>query len=47
MRMDKRYFESLGVELPRLGFGCMRFPTKDNEIDYDKAREMIHYAMAN
>lgn len=47
MRMDKRYFQSLGVELPRLGFGCMRFPTKDNKIDYDKAKEMIHYAMAN
>ena len=47
MHMDKRYFESLKVELPRLGFGCMRFPTKDNKIDYEKAREMIHYAMEN
>lgn len=45
--MDKRLIDSLGVELPRLGFGCMRFPVKDEEIDFEKTKEMIHYAMAN
>lgn len=45
--MDKNFIEQLGVHLPKLGFGCMRFPVKGNEIDFDKSREMIHYAMAN
>lgn len=47
MSMDRRFIESLGVELPRLGFGCMRLPTQDGKIDFYKAEEMIHYAMEN
>lgn len=45
--MKKQFIEKFGVELPQLAFGCMRFPTKDNKIDFDASREMIHYAMAN
>lgn len=43
--MDKRLIEKIGVDLPRLGFGCMRFPVKDGKIDFEKSREMIHHAM--
>ena len=45
--MKKKFIEKFGVEIPLLAFGCMRFPTKDNKIDFDASREMIHYAMAN
>lgn len=47
MDMDKKFIKNLGISLPRLGFGCMRFPTKDEKIDFDKAKEMIEYAMEN
>ncbi len=45
--MKRKYIEKLGLELPMLGFGCMRFPTKDDKIDYEASKEMIHHAMAN
>lgn len=45
--MKNKFIEKFGVELPQLAFGCMRFPTKDNKIDFDASRKMIHYAMAN
>ena len=45
--MDKKFIETFGINLPKLGFGCMRFPVKDNKIDFDAAKEMIHYAMDN
>lgn len=45
--MKKKYIEKFGIEIPLLAFGCMRFPTKDNKIDFDASREMVHYAMAN
>ena len=45
--MKRKYIEKLGLELPLLGFGCMRFPTKDNKIDYEASKKMIHHAMAN
>jgi len=45
--MKKKFIEKFGVEVPLLAFGCMRFPTKDNKINFDASREMIHYAMAN
>ncbi|MGB4438877.1 MAG: aldo/keto reductase [Sedimentibacter sp.] len=45
--MDKRFTEEFGATLPRLGFGCMRLPVRDNKINFDAAREMIHYAMNN
>lgn len=45
--MDRNHIEKLGASLPRLGFGCMRFPVKDNKIDFEAARELICYAMDN
>ena len=36
-----------GTEVSLLGFGAMRFPTKDNEIDMRKSAEMIDYCMAS
>ncbi|MDW5299038.1 MAG: aldo/keto reductase, partial [Sedimentibacter sp.] len=45
--MDKKFIEKFNATLPKLGFGCMRFPVKDNKIDFDAAKEMIHYAMDN
>lgn len=45
--MKKHYFEKLGVELPNLGFGCMRFPIKDNKINFEESKELIHHAMRN
>jgi len=43
--MDTRFIEKFGVTLPRLGFGCMRLPVNNNKIDFDAAKDMIHYAM--
>ncbi len=48
--MEKRYFNSIGKGVSLLGFGCMRFPllNKDSqEIDYDKAKEMVDIAYKN
>jgi hypothetical protein len=45
--MDKKYIEGLGVSLPRLGYGCMRLPEKDDKIDFEAAKELIHYAYNN
>ena len=34
-----------GVQLSRLGMGAMRLPeTKDGQIDYEKAKEIIEQA---
>lgn len=45
--MNKRYIEKFGIEIPLLAYGCMRFPTKDNKIDFDASKKLIHHAMAN
>lgn len=42
--MDKKYIEQLNLHLPRLGYGCMRLPVKDNKINFDAAKELIYYA---
>ena len=31
----------------KLGFGCMRLPMKDNEVDYEEFNKMIDYYMEN
>jgi predicted aldo/keto reductase-like oxidoreductase len=45
--MDRKIIESFDVSLPKLGFGCMRFPVKEGKIDYNEARELIRHAMEN
>lgn len=34
-------------EVSLLGFGCMRFPMKDGEVDIVESKRMIDYAVAN
>lgn len=41
MSISKKIIEKLGVEVSMLGFGCMRFPTKDGKIDEVMAEKMI------
>ena len=47
-QVTRRYFAPLGQELPLLGFGCMRFPTKSStsgrEIDAELSEKMIDFA---
>lgn len=45
--MKKKYIEKFGFDLPLLAFGCMRFPTVNNEIDFEASKKMIHHAIAN
>jgi len=45
--MDRKYIEQFGKSLPRLGYGCMRFPVKDGKIDFEASRELIHHAYNN
>lgn len=46
--MEYRKIEKLGVEPSLLGFGCMRFPIKeDNSIDEEKSQAMLDKAIAN
>ena len=42
--LKTRKFDKLGIEVKLLGFGCMRFPTKDGEIDEVLAEEMLDTA---
>ncbi len=42
--LKTREFKKLGIETKLLGFGCMRFPTINGEIDEAKAEEMIDTA---
>lgn len=45
--MEKRKFDGLGIESSLLGFGCMRFPKKeDGSIDEETAEKMIDNAIA-
>jgi len=48
--MEKRQFQKTGEEISLLGFGCMRLPRTNadtQEIDFEKAAEMIDYAYKN
>lgn len=42
--LKTREFKKLGIETKLLGFGCMRFPTLNGEIDEVKAEEMLDTA---
>ena len=42
------YFDFKDKKLSKLGFGCMRFPTLENDIiDEERTAEMFDYAIAN
>lgn len=45
--MEKRKINKLNVETSLLGFGCMRFPTKDGKIDEEQATKMLDTAYKN
>ena len=44
LQVARRKFKNLSI--PLLGFGCMRFPTKGDEIDLPELEKMVDYAMA-
>lgn len=41
MSVSMKKVEKLDMELSMLGFGCMRFPTKDGKIDQERATNML------
>lgn len=44
--MDKFFVPSLGISLPRLGFGCMRLPAdKEGNIQLQPALNLLHQAL--
>ena len=45
--METRRFEKLGIDVSLLGFGCMRFPVReDGKIDRPLAEKMLDKAIA-
>ncbi len=43
--IQKRLIKKTNTEVPALGFGTMRLPTKDNKIDREKATKIINHAI--
>ena len=43
--MEYRKLDKLGIETSLLGFGCMRFPTIEGEIDEEEEEKMIDRAI--
>lgn len=44
--MNYRKMTKTGDELSILGYGCMRFPTKNGSIDVEKTEEQLCYAIS-
>lgn len=44
--MEYRVFSNTEAPVSLLGFGCMRFPTKDGKIDRAESRRMLDHAIA-
>ena len=40
-------FDFHGLAISRLGMGGMRFPMKDEAIDFDATKQILDHAMAN
>ncbi len=45
--MKKHKLKNAKTEVSLLGFGCMRLPLKDGEVDILKTKEMLDYAYKN
>jgi predicted aldo/keto reductase-like oxidoreductase len=45
--MKYRTFGNVDFQVSALGFGCMRLPTKDKEVDVDEAVRIIRHAIDN
>ena len=45
--MKYRKIKKTGDEISILGFGCMRFPQKDGEIDEERSTKQLRYAIDN
>lgn len=43
-KMEKRNFLKLGISTSLLGYGCMRFPTKDGRIDEAESEKLLDRA---
>ena len=44
-QVTRRPYRNTGITLPLLGFGLMRLPTKDGQIDFSTAEKMVEMAM--
>ncbi|MGS0972732.1 MAG: aldo/keto reductase [Candidatus Izemoplasmataceae bacterium] len=45
MKMRRIHIGNKEEQVSLLGFGCMRFPEKDGEVDFDLTKKMMDYAM--
>jgi predicted aldo/keto reductase-like oxidoreductase len=45
MKMRRIHVNGTEKQVSLLGFGCMRFPMKDGQVDIDLTKQMVDYAM--
>ena len=45
LQVTRRPYRKTGITLPLLGFGLMRLPTKDGQVDFSTAEKMVEMAM--